>query len=36
MTRMMFSRSGAAAAAAKRPVAFRTPDRSAASEMKRM
>ena len=32
----MFSRTGAAAAAAKRPTAFSAPDRSAASEIVRM
>ena len=34
--RMIFSRTGAAAAATKRPEAFRTPDNKAASEMNRM
>ena len=36
MIKMMFSTTGAAAAAIKRPVAFNTPDTSAASEMKRI
>ena len=35
-TRRMFNNTGAAAAAAKRPVAFNTPDNSAASEIKMM
>jgi len=32
----MFSKTGAAAAATKRPVAFKTPESSAASEMNKM
>ncbi len=34
--KITFSSTGAAAAAVKRPVAFSTPDSSAASEMNRM
>ena len=34
--KITFRRTGAAAAAAKRPVAFSTPDKSAASEINRM
>ena len=35
VTKTMFSKTGAAAAAAKRPVAFKTPDKRAAKEIRK-